>query len=105
MDTLKECVDMLHSTLNLVFIEHESSYIGIYYKAIFGHCSLSILENYNELEDYWNYENYQNFNIVLSFSIEKGKRKERVELSVSLTKKLLYMGFKEVKSQELPTNN
>ena len=83
--------------------EHESSYVGIYFKSTFKNASLHLGENYNKLENDWNCPKYKELNILLSFSISTGKKKERIETSEFLSATFEKLGFIEYSSSEFQT--
>ena len=103
VESIKECKNLIEKAFSIVFVSHESSYIGLYYKAIFLNSTLNLLSNYNTIEDYWVVPNFKILNTILSVSITDGKKIDRLGTDKAISERLAVLNFQLVSTYEKDT--
>lgn len=98
--SIEKCKHLIEKEFAIQFTVHESSYTGQYFKAIFLNSTLTLFNNYNEIEKEWTASEYKLLNIILSVSISRGKKVERLDTDKIICEKLAILNFQLVSDYE-----
>ena len=96
VESIEECKNLIEEAFSIVFLGHESSYTGLYFRAIFFNSTLILSRNYNVVEDYWTALDFKTLNTILSVSITDGKKIDRLETDKAVCERLAVLNFQLV---------